>query len=250
MKYSLEELVRASRLPVDTIRYYQTLGLLEPPEREGRRAAYDDGHLDRLRLIRSLSRKGLSLKAIRMLLRKGGSLDSDQLLLAAVEEETPEPGYTSEELASHLGIPRALLASVEGAGLAEGQTQEDGSTRYSESDLRIARGALRLLEYGFPLTRLLALALRHDRAVRRTVDDAIDLFDQFVRKRAKNGVEDPDAVAGAFKELLPLATAIVAHHFQRVLVNRALKRLRKRGERGSLEIAVQVASKTRLSVRW
>lgn len=251
MKYSLPELVQASGLSVDTIRYYQTLGLLHGPDHEGRRAVYDDTHLDRLRLIRSMSRKGLSLRAIRLLLARGASgADSDQILAAAIEEEASEATYSSEELAARLGVPRALLASIENAGLAEGQELEDGSIRYTEADLRVARGALRLLEYGFPLTRLLALAIRHDRAVRRTVDGAIELFDRYVRKRSKGAEENPEAVAQAFKELLPIVTALVAHHFQRVLVNRALARLRKRGEKSSLEVARQVAARARLRVRW
>jgi hypothetical protein len=45
-------------------------------------------------------------------------------------------------------------------------------------------------------------------------------------------------------------TGLVAHHFQRVLVNRALKRLKKSGDTGPLEIALKVASETRLGVRW
>ncbi|MGH7857974.1 MAG: hypothetical protein ACREQY_11655, partial [Candidatus Binatia bacterium] len=149
-----------------------------------------------------------------------------------------------------LGIPRALLSAVESAGLAEGQQLEDGSTRYTEGDFRMARGALRLLEYGFPITRLLALAVKHDRAVRRTVDDAIDLFDRYIRKRRNGKEEDPEAVAAAFRELLPLVTALVAHHFQRVLVNRALRRLRKSGDRARLEVALRAASKARLGWRW
>ena len=252
MDYPLEELVRVSGLPVDTIRYYQTLGLLDPPSREGRRAIYHEGHVDRLRLIRSLSGKGLSLRAIGMLLRRGveATADSDQVLLAAVEEEASEPSWTSEELAERLGVPRALVASVESAGLAEGQEQPDGTMRYGEADLRIARGALRLLEHGFPLTRLLGLAIRHDRAIRRTVDGAIDLFDDHVRKRSREAAAGPEAVARAFQELLPIVTAVVAHHFQRLLVNRALKRLRKSGEKGELEVALRVASRTRLGLRW
>lgn len=251
MTYSLAELVQASGVPVDTVRYYQTLGLLHLPEHEGRHAVYEDSHIERLRLIRSMSKQGLSLKAIRMLLARGATTaDSDQILRAAIEEEAAGPSYGSEELAARLGIPRALLVSVERAGLAEGQEQTDGSMRYSDGDLRVARGALRLLEYGFPLTRLLALAIRHDRAVRRTVDGAIDLFDQCVRKRGKDREENPEAVAAAFRELLPLTTALIAQHFQRVLVNRALKRLRKKGDRGSLEVALRVASKTRLGLRW
>lgn len=250
MRYSLADLVQASGVPVDTVRYYQTLGLLTPPDHEGRNAVYETTHLDRLRLIRSLSKRGLSLKVIGMLLRRGGvSLESDQALLMAIEEEAAEPSYSRSELAAELGLPEAVLLSMERAGLAEAQEQDDGSTRYTESDLKAARGALKLLAHGFPLTRLLGLALRHHRSARRTVDGAIELFDGYVRKRG--GVrEDSEKVARAFKELLPVVTALVAHHFQRLLVNRALRRLEKRRDRDALQVAVQVAARTRLGFRW
>src|ERR1035441_8758757 len=65
--YSLPELVRASALPVDTIRYYQSLGLLDGPRRRGRTAVYNDSHLKRLRLIRSMSARGLPLKVVKTL---------------------------------------------------------------------------------------------------------------------------------------------------------------------------------------
>jgi DNA-binding transcriptional MerR regulator len=250
VKYSLPELVLASGVPVDTVRYYQTLGLLDPPEHEGRRAVYEAAHLDRLRLIRSMSKRGLSLKVIGMLLKRGGgALESDQALLTAIEEEAAEPSYSRAEVAAEIGVPQALLLSIEKAGLAEAQEQEDGSTRYTESDLKAARGALKLLGHGFPLTRLLTLAVRHHRGTRRSVDEAIELFDAYVRKR--NGThQDPENVARAFKEILPLATALVAHHFQRLLVNRALKRLKKKGDRDALRVALEVSARTRLGLRW
>lgn len=252
MAYSLSEIVEQSGVPVDTIRYYQTIRLLPGPAREGRNAVYDDSHLDRLRLIRSMAGRGLSLKVIGMLLAKGEQAESDRALLTAIEEESVEPGYDSAAAARQLGVPHALLASVERAGLAEAQEQGDGSKRYSEGDLRVARGALKILGYGFPLTRLLTLAVKHDRSIRKTVDGAIDLFDQYVRKRSRTrgGEADAEAVAAAFKEILPLVTGLVAHHFQRVLVNRALKRLKKSGEREPLAIALKVASETRLGIRW
>jgi DNA-binding transcriptional MerR regulator len=252
MAYSLSEVVERSGVPVDTIRYYQTIRLLPGPAREGRNAVYDESHLDRLRLIRSMAGRGLSLKVIRMLLAKGGQAESDRALLTAIEEESVESGYDSAAAARQLGIPHALLASVERAGLAEAQEQADGTRRYSEGDLRVARGALKILGYGFPLTRLLALAVKHDRSIRKTVDGAIDLFDLYVRKRtrARAAEADPEAVAAAFKEILPLVTGLVAHHFQRVLVNRALKRLKKSGEREPLAVALKVASETRLGIRW
>ena len=250
MAYSLTEVVQQSGIPVDTIRYYQTIRLLPGPGRDGRNAVYGEVHLDRLRLIRSMASRGLSLKVIAMLLEKGERAESDRALLTAIEEETDAPGYDSATAARQLGIPHALLASVERAGLAEAQEQPDGSKRYSNGDLRVARGALKILGYGFPLTRLLALAVKHDRAVRKTVDGAIDLFDQYVRKRTRGGEADPDAVVSAFKEILPVVTGLVAHHFQRVLVNRALKRLKKSGDHEPLKIALKVASETRLGVRW
>ena len=250
MAYSLSEVVEQSGVPVDTIRYYQTIRLLPGPGRDGRNAVYDDVHLDRLRLIRSMAGRGLSLKVIAMLLEKGERTQSDRALLTAIEEESTEPGYDSAAAARQLGVPPALLASVERAGLAEAQEQADGSRRYTDGDLRVARGALKILGYGFPLTRLLALAVKHDRSIRKTVDGAIDLFDQHVRKRTRGSEADPEAVSAAFKDILPLVTALVAHHFQRVLVNRALKRLKKTGDRGPLEVALRVASETRLGVRW
>lgn len=250
MVYSLVEVVQQSGVPVDTIRYYQTIRLLPGPGRDGRNAVYDETHLDRLRLIRSMASRGLSLKVIALLLEKGERVDSDRALLTAIEEETADAGYDSATAARQLGVPRALLASVERAGLAEAQEQSDGSTHYSEGDLRVARGALKILGYGFPLTRLLALAIKHDRSIRKTVDGAIDLFDQYVRKRTRGREADPDAVTTAFKEILPVVTGLVAHHFQRVLVNRALKRLKKSGEHAPLEIALKVAAETRLGVRW
>jgi DNA-binding transcriptional MerR regulator len=251
MAYSLAEVVQRSGIPVDTIRYYQTIRLLPGPARDGRNAVYEEGHLDRLRLIRSMAARGLSLKVIAMLLEKGATAESDRALLTAIEEERGgETGFDSAAAAHRLGIPHALLASVERAGLAEAQEQADGTRRYSEGDLRAARGALKILGFGFPLTRLLALAVKHDRTVRKTVDGAIDLFDQYVRKRTRSGEADPEAVTKAFKEILPIVTGLVAHHFQRVLVNRALKRLKKSGEHGTLEIALKVASETRLGIRW
>ena len=251
MQYDVSDLATAAGLSVDTVRFYQSGGLLPLPARSGRRAVYSQEHLERLRLIRSMAAKGLSLKAIRLLLdREGGPAASDTALLAALEEETEGPAYSGEELARQLGVPAALIRSVEEAGLAEGQETDDGRRRYTEGDLSAARGAIRLLSYGFPLTKLLALAVRHDRSIRKTCDSAIDLFDDYVRKRRTAEEENGEDVARAFRELLPLVTAVVAHHFQRVLVNQALRRLRKKGDASTLSFALKVASRTKLKVSW
>jgi DNA-binding transcriptional MerR regulator len=263
MRYAVGELALASGLSVDTIRYYQARGLLDPPERAGRRAFYADHHLERLRYIQGMAGRGFSLKAIADLLANGGraeAVDTDEALRAAIGEEHAEAAYGREEFAKALGVPAALLRSVERTGLAEPQLLEDGRERYSETDLRVARGALKLLDYGIPLTSLLALAVKHDRAVRKTVEGAIDLFDDHIRKThggdAHDGEEhggeahESEAVAEAFKSLLPVVTGLVAHHFQRVLVNRALKRLKRSGDAGPLKVALKATARSRLRLRW
>ncbi len=251
MEYEVADLAAAAGVSIDTVRFYQTGGLLPLPGRSGRKAVYTAEHLERLRLIRSMADKGLSLKAIRLLLdRHPDSTRTDTALLAALEEETQGPAYSGDELAAQLGVPASLIRAVEEAGLAEGQENDDGRRRYTGGDLAAARGAVRLLGYGFPLARLLALAVRHDRAIRKTCDSAIDLFDDHVRKKRGAAEENGEEVARAFRELLPLVTAVIAHHFQRVLVNQALRRLRKKGDASTLSFALKVAARTKLKVSW
>ena len=138
-------------------------------------------------------------------------------------------------------MPKSLLATVEKAGLAEPAPGVGATRRYTASDLKVAAGAAKLIGFGFPFTRLLKLAVRHGRAVRSTVDEAIDLFDAKIRK-AGDSNEDPEAVAAAFRELLPVVSALVAHHFERVLINRALRRLKKSGQRRAFKAALEATS--------
>ncbi len=249
MEYSVLDLGRATGTSVDTIRYYQALGLLPAPRRVGRNAVYDDAHVERLGRIQDFSSRGFSLKAIRAVLDAGDGPPSDRALLGAIADSSAEPHFSGTDLAEQLDLPRSVVAMIEKSGLVDDSLAEEPGKRFSKSDLEVARGAMRLLRYGFPVTRLLGLAVKHDRAVRRTVDDAIDLFDEHVRKAA-GGDEDPEAVAEAFRELLPVVTALVAHHFQRTLVNRAIKRLKKSGDKGTLATAVRESKRTRIGFRW
>jgi DNA-binding transcriptional MerR regulator len=97
MEYDVSDLAAAAGLSVDTVRFYQTGGLLAAPAKSGRKAVYTDEHLGRLRLIRSMAAKGLSLKAIRLLLqRDAGPSASDTALLAALEEEIDGPAFSGD----------------------------------------------------------------------------------------------------------------------------------------------------------
>lgn len=63
---------------IETIRYYERVGLLPPPPRsEGRQRVYDEGHVRRLTFIRRSRELGFPLDDIRALLElvDAGSLD-------------------------------------------------------------------------------------------------------------------------------------------------------------------------------
>lgn len=67
----ISELSRRAGVPVATVKYYLREGLLPPGEtRSATRAAYDDGHVRRLRLIRALvDVAGMRLDQVREVLR-------------------------------------------------------------------------------------------------------------------------------------------------------------------------------------
>ena len=65
--YSVEDLALKAEISVDTIRYYQGLGLIPPPQKNGRRAIYSEEHISRLEEIRKLAFEGFSLRQISLL---------------------------------------------------------------------------------------------------------------------------------------------------------------------------------------
>jgi DNA-binding transcriptional MerR regulator len=77
---TLAELADAARTPARTVRFYIARGLLDGPDVAGRAASYGDGHLERLRRIRELQQRGLTLAAI-----------ARELEAAAVTTSVPEP---------------------------------------------------------------------------------------------------------------------------------------------------------------
>jgi len=247
MDYRVEELATAAGVGVDTLRFYQGRGLLPAPRREGRIAYYGDRHLERLRRIRDLQQQGFSLAQIRRVVTQPDARpETEPLLAALVEERVGERSLTRAELAAESGVPEALIQAAVAAGLMEPLGGE-GEERFSEADLEMARLGLTLLESGFPLQELLAQAMGHVRHVQDLCDAAIDLFDDHVRK-ADTTRGDVQVITDAFRKLLPLVTRLVAVHFQRTLVARALNRLEGKQELDALEAAVRATEAARLEV--
>lgn len=60
---------KATDCKVQTIRYYEDIGLIPPPDRsQGNQRIYETSHIDRLRFVRHARELGFSLNAIRDLL--------------------------------------------------------------------------------------------------------------------------------------------------------------------------------------
>jgi DNA-binding transcriptional MerR regulator len=216
----VEQLSARADVSVDTVRYYQSKGLLEPPRREGRIAWYGEGHLERLQRIRSLQRRGFTLATIARLV--SGELDAaDEALLGQLsglppadeapgrpvtpaDDEAPaasvsgmpdddEVTYSLTELADVTGMPLALLKAIEAEGLLI-PTRVAGQERYTTEDVAASRAGLLLLEWGIPLPELLELARRHNEATEEVARRAVDLFARHVREPLRHG-DLPDALA-------------------------------------------------------
>jgi DNA-binding transcriptional MerR regulator len=229
VRYRVEQLASASDVSVDTVRYYQSRGLLPQPVREGRVAWYGAEHLERIRRIRDLQRKGLTLAAIGRVVRDELA-DADADLAAAVAEELGERDPELLDLdafAERSGVPASLIQAVEREGIRIGR-EVDGAMRYTAGDIELVRTALRLLEFGLPLGDLLGLARDADDAMRGLAERAVDLFDDHVRKPIRDTAGDDrraaEQMVEAFRELLPAVTTLVSHHFRRVLLEAAEER--------------------------
>ena len=61
---TVDQVALAAGLGIDTVRYYQRLGLIPAPVRKGRRAAYCEEHVTRLAEIRRLADDGFTLAQI------------------------------------------------------------------------------------------------------------------------------------------------------------------------------------------
>jgi DNA-binding transcriptional MerR regulator len=224
MEMRVEQLSARSDVAVDTIRYYQSKGLLDPPRREGRVAWYGERHLERLTRIRSLQQRGFTLATIVRLV--SGELDAaDEALLGELsgwreessavatavsaddgasgtpspaeigsERISPESGptLTLDELAEATGVPLALLKAVEAEGLLIPRRLA-GQDRYTEADVAAAQAGLLLLEWGIPLSALLDLARRHHEATEAVAREAVTMFSTHVRGPLRQAQPPTDA---------------------------------------------------------
>jgi DNA-binding transcriptional MerR regulator len=229
MEYRIEQLAQVGGVAVDTIRFYQGKGLLQPPRRDGRVTWYSEQHLERLGRIRALQHRGFTLAVIRRFL-EGELEDSDEALVEAVTAPAAPETLPLDELAAQSGVAIPLLRALEQAGLllpvADGE-----EPRYPTEDLAVLAAGLKLVEAGVPLGALMELGAQHAAAVEETARRAVDLFDQHVRERIQGeGLPAEEAerqLLGTFEELMEASGTLVRHHFQRALLRAARERIER-----------------------
>jgi len=118
---SIGEAAKRSGVKVPTIRYYEQIGLLPPPERtDSQRRRYGDADLRRLAFIRHARELGFEVEAIRTLL----SLQDDPHQSCAIADETARARLAEVErkIESLQALRAELLRMVEGC--AAGRVSE------------------------------------------------------------------------------------------------------------------------------
>ena len=229
MEYRIEQLARAAGVAIDTIRFYQGKGLLEPPRRDGRITWYSEVYLERLGRIRELQQRGFTLTVIRRFLE--GELEAlDEALVEAVTAPGVPQTLSMEELAARSGIAPPLLRNLEQAGLLQPVTDGD-EPRYPAEDLEALAAGLKLVEAGVPIGSLMEVGADHAAAVEQTARRAVILFDRHVRERIQAEGRSPREaereLLRTFEELLEASGTLVRHHFQRTLLRAAREHIER-----------------------
>lgn len=230
--WRIDDLARLADVSVDTIRYYRKRGLLQPPRPAGRVARYGPSHLDRLRRIRALRAEGMPLALVQRVLDDATASDATaDAVTASSIAPTTEELLTLDELAARCAMPAAFLEAMVRSGVLvprrRGIGDDPDTAVFTTADVEAVRLGLKLLEEGLPVDGLLRFAEEVLPAMRSIATRCVDLFETNIRTRL---LDDDDLDAGqraqrtvdAFSELLPAATKLIAHHFQRVLVDEAL----------------------------
>ena len=230
MEFRIEQLAQTASVAVDTIRFYQGKGLLEPPRRQGRVTWYSQSHLERLRRIRELQQRGFPLTVIRRFLE--GELEvSDEALVEAVTSPPAPETLSLDELSARSGIAAPLLKSLEQAGLllpvADGE-----EPRYPAADLAVLAAGLKMVEAGVPLGALMELGSRHAAAVEATARAAVELFDRHVRERiqaeGRPPAEAERELLATFNDLLDASGTLVRKHFEQTLLRAAREHIERK----------------------
>jgi DNA-binding transcriptional MerR regulator len=219
--YRITQLADTAGLSVALVRSYQSKGLLDPPQRDGRVALYDDHHLERLATIQELKAKGYSLRSIAAYLQPR---PEESEVAAHPLPHADDERLTLHDLAERSRVPMAVLRSLEGSGVIRPRRAKGGAF-YTTADVRAVRMLLTLLGVGLPMEEFMRLGRLQLATMEEVAAGAIELWTRYVREPLRQAGltpgEQTERAEAAFNLLVQAATSLVAYSFERMLRNAA-----------------------------
>lgn len=153
----------------------------------------------------------------------------DAALRQALAPDSAAGLHSLTELAERTGLSPALLEVLIREGLLISRVEEP-EPLYHLDDAEAVRAGLELVEAGLPLAELLEVARRADEAMRPVAEAAVDAFVRFVSDPVEGTAPSEEEAAArlvdALERMLPAARRLVGHHFQRLLVEDARRRVK------------------------
>ncbi len=238
-RYTIDALAAAAGIPTRTVRLYQSVGVLEAPQRKGRIAVYGEGHLQRLQLVAKLQDRGLRLRAIRDALRQAArsKMSLEDWLGLGEHLRTPwseeAPLLLSEAaLRTHLGDrPDGFIAALVRTEMI--RRQGDGlPPTYVVPSPGLIHIALKLHDAGVEVETAAEAAALIRKRMRRAASDLLTYFMKHVgRGFARTG--SPADVG----EALDALRAVGAEAVRLMFAQEMETALRTAMERGTIPIA-------------
>jgi DNA-binding transcriptional MerR regulator len=161
--WKIDELAQRAGISVDTIRFYQREGLVQPGTRRGKSMAYGPVHLERLQRITELRAGHFTLTAIRRMLDEGRFAMLERLFHG---DGRPR---SRAQLVDESGLPATLVDELEAIGFVAAPGDR-GATEFDSADVRVLQAVRELTELGTPLPVVpivTRIYVRHLRALQR-----------------------------------------------------------------------------------
>jgi DNA-binding transcriptional MerR regulator len=216
-EWTIDELAQRAATPVRTIREYQTMGLLPPPEKRGRVGIYRPSHLTRLVLVARLAERGYSLAGIRDLLsawRDGADLGEVLGLAPDQLVHVDEPGAPATRDQLTRALPGLVPDRFEEL-LASGVVEACGPDRYCVPSPSLLQLIADSLAAGYAPERVLELIGVVGRASAAIADATVAIMSE-----PPEGADPEQLVAFAAR-----GRGLLAHGMGRLTVHALGRRL-------------------------
>lgn len=109
--WSIGELAKQAGVQPSAVRYYESLGLISPPERAGGKRRYGSDCLLRLNAIQLFKQAGFTMAELQVLFQREPLPDQ-----AALDDLTDRKLRELDELVARIEVTKAVLSSIRRCG--------------------------------------------------------------------------------------------------------------------------------------